>query len=111
MVAAIKGCSVAEREYGHQQLVRHNAPWTERDWVTTAEGRQAHIGQELRCLACKRIDCQWLHPAYEFVVSIVGRNIVSSCRITLSVCTQLRSFLFRVRQRNAPSASEARVMK
>ena len=47
---------VAELECGHQQLVRHNPPWTERHWVTTAEGRQAHIGQELRCLACKRID-------------------------------------------------------
>jgi len=47
---------VAVLECGHQQLVRHNPPWTERHWVTTAEGREAHIGQELQCLACKRID-------------------------------------------------------
>ena len=44
---------VAELECGHKQQVRHNPPWTERHWVTTAEGRRAHIGYELRCLACK----------------------------------------------------------
>jgi hypothetical protein len=47
---------VAELECGHQQRVRHNPPWTHRHWVTTAEGRRAHIGHELRCLACRRID-------------------------------------------------------
>src|SRR5215469_4435686 len=45
----------AELECGHQQYVGHNPPWTERHWVTTAEGRQAHIGHELRCLACEQI--------------------------------------------------------
>ena len=43
---------IAELECGHQQHVRHNPPWTERHWVTTAEGRKAHIGDELLCLAC-----------------------------------------------------------
>jgi Protein of unknown function (DUF3565) len=43
---------VAELECGHQQLVRHNPPWIDRHWVTTAEGRQEHIGGELNCLAC-----------------------------------------------------------
>ena len=47
---------VAELECGHQQHVRHNPPWTHRHWVTTAEGRHAHIGFELRCLACRRDD-------------------------------------------------------
>jgi hypothetical protein len=28
----------------------------QRHWVTTAEGRRAHIGHELRCLACKQIE-------------------------------------------------------
>jgi hypothetical protein len=44
---------VADLECGHQQYVRRNPPWTDRHWVTTAEGRQAHIGFELRCPACK----------------------------------------------------------
>jgi Protein of unknown function (DUF3565) len=43
---------IADLECGHQQYVRHNPPWTERHWVTTAGGRQAHIGQELLCSAC-----------------------------------------------------------
>jgi hypothetical protein len=43
---------VAELECGHQQLVRHNPPWTNRHWVTTFEGRASHIGYELNCLAC-----------------------------------------------------------
>lgn len=43
---------VAELECGHQQHVRHNPPWTVRHWVTTARGREAHIGHLLRCIAC-----------------------------------------------------------
>ena len=42
----------AELECGHPQHVRHNPPWTDRHWVTTAEDRQKHIGQELRYKAC-----------------------------------------------------------
>ena len=43
---------VADLECGHQQHVRHNPPWTDRHWVTTVQGRQAHIGHALPCLAC-----------------------------------------------------------
>lgn len=43
---------VAELECGHQQHVRHNPPWTVHHWVTTAEGRKAHLGHELPCVAC-----------------------------------------------------------
>jgi hypothetical protein len=43
---------VAELECGHQQHIQHNLAWTSHHWVTTAEGRQAHIGQELLCVAC-----------------------------------------------------------
>jgi hypothetical protein len=47
---------VADLECGHQQHVRHNPPWIERPWVISAEGRKAHIGYELNCLACKQDD-------------------------------------------------------
>jgi hypothetical protein len=47
---------VAELECGHQQHVRHNPPWTHRHWVTTPQGRLAHVGQELNCLACRPVD-------------------------------------------------------
>jgi hypothetical protein len=43
---------VAELECGHGQHVRHDPPWTQRPWVTTAEGRLAQIGQFLDCKLC-----------------------------------------------------------
>jgi hypothetical protein len=44
---------VAELECGHGQHVRHNPPWTNRPWVTTAEGRAQYLGQALRCRKCE----------------------------------------------------------
>jgi hypothetical protein len=43
---------VAELACGHNQHVRHRPPWTLRPWVTTAAGRQAHLGQQLDCKLC-----------------------------------------------------------
>jgi hypothetical protein len=43
---------VAELACGHHQHVRHHPPWTNRPWVTTAEGRQSMIGHELACKKC-----------------------------------------------------------
>lgn len=47
-----EGHWVAELECGHFQHVRHNPPWTVREWVTTAEGRQNMLGAPLRCKKC-----------------------------------------------------------
>jgi hypothetical protein len=44
---------VAELECGHKRHVRHDPPWTEHHWVTTVQGRNDHIGQELTCSACR----------------------------------------------------------
>jgi hypothetical protein len=44
---------VAELECGHRRHVRHNPPWTHAHWVTTPQGRLAHLGEELNCLACR----------------------------------------------------------
>jgi Protein of unknown function (DUF3565) len=44
---------LAELECGHQQYVRHNPPWREHHWVTTAQGRLEHMGQQLPCSACR----------------------------------------------------------
>lgn len=49
-----EGHWVAELECGHNQHVRHDPPWQERTWVTTATGRQAHLGWQLQCLKCDR---------------------------------------------------------
>jgi hypothetical protein len=43
---------VAELSCGHNQHVRHNPPWTNRPWVSTAEGRRSMIGHELACKKC-----------------------------------------------------------
>lgn len=43
---------VAELDCGHTQHVRHNPPWSERPWVTTAEGRAEHLGRTLACKPC-----------------------------------------------------------
>ena len=43
---------VADLECGHAQHVRHKPPFIERPWVTTAAGRQAHIGKRLVCVLC-----------------------------------------------------------
>ena len=43
---------VAELECGHTQHVRHTPPWINRPWVTTAEGRERFLGQQLVCKRC-----------------------------------------------------------
>jgi hypothetical protein len=43
---------IADLECGHQRYVRHDPPYTDRHWVTTLEGRNAHIGDEMDCFAC-----------------------------------------------------------
>jgi hypothetical protein len=49
-----EGHWVAKLACGHNQHVRHNPPWINRPWVTTHEGRDAHIGVELDCKKCDR---------------------------------------------------------
>jgi hypothetical protein len=47
-----EGHWVAELECGHQQHLRHNPPWVNRPWVTTAAGRTAALGTPLDCRKC-----------------------------------------------------------
>ena len=47
-----EGQWVADLDCGHTQHVRHDPPWQVRPWVTTPEGRKAHLGMELECLLC-----------------------------------------------------------
>lgn len=44
---------VADLECGHQKHVRNDPPYTDHHWVTTAQGRLEHMGQELICSACR----------------------------------------------------------
>lgn len=43
---------VAELACDHFQHVRHNPPWIDREWVTTASGRASKLGQKLNCRKC-----------------------------------------------------------
>lgn len=47
-----EGHWVAELECGHNQHVRHDPPWTNRPWTTTAEGREDALGKRLACRKC-----------------------------------------------------------
>ena len=56
-----EGHWVAELECGHQQHVRHNPPWVNRPWVTTAQGRTAALGAALDCNKCDSPRSKELH--------------------------------------------------
>ncbi|MFP2767995.1 DUF3565 domain-containing protein [Oceanisphaera sp. KMM 10153] len=45
---------VAELQCGHFQHVRHQPPFINRAWVTTASGRAAMLGYLLSCKKCDR---------------------------------------------------------
>ena len=57
----VEGQWVAELECGHQQHVRHNPPWMNRPWVTTAQGRTAALGAALDCNKCDSPRSKELH--------------------------------------------------
>ena len=43
---------VAELGCKHGQHVRHNPPWTMREWVLTESGRTSKLGEVLECVKC-----------------------------------------------------------
>ena len=47
-----EGHWVAQLDCGHNQHVRHIPPLSERPWVTTADGRDSHLGTQLVCKKC-----------------------------------------------------------
>jgi hypothetical protein len=47
-----EGQWVAELECGHTRHVRHEPPWTLREWVLTPEGRESRRGTLVECAVC-----------------------------------------------------------
>ena len=47
-----QGHLVAQLECGHNQHVRHDPPWMNRPWVTSASGRNGMLGYRLECKKC-----------------------------------------------------------
>jgi Protein of unknown function (DUF3565) len=48
-----EGHWVASLECGHGQHVRHDPPWTVREWVVTEAGRAQKIGTTMECKRCE----------------------------------------------------------
>lgn len=59
-----EGDWVAELSCLHNQHVRHQPPFQERPWVTSEAGRAAHLGAQLDCPLCDRLE---LPPGLELV--------------------------------------------
>jgi Protein of unknown function (DUF3565) len=49
----VQGHWVADLACGHTQHVRHDPPWSLREWVLTPEGRTSYLGRELPCKKCE----------------------------------------------------------
>jgi len=47
---------VAELSCLHNQHVRHRPPFEERPWVLSAAGRSKHVGAQLECPLCDRLE-------------------------------------------------------
>ncbi|KAA5538794.1 DUF3565 domain-containing protein [Roseiconus nitratireducens] len=43
---------VAQLVCGHNQHVRHDPPWVNREWVVSKCGRDSMLGYELDCKKC-----------------------------------------------------------
>ena len=44
---------VADLSCNHNQHVRHNPPWQQREWVLSDNGRNDFIGFEFECKSCR----------------------------------------------------------
>jgi hypothetical protein len=47
-----EGNWVERLECGHGRHVRHDPPWTVREWLRTEEGRAGWLGRRMECLRC-----------------------------------------------------------
>lgn len=45
---------VADLDCRHGIHMRHNPPWSVREWVQTENGRMQFLGHELECRKCER---------------------------------------------------------
>jgi len=56
---------VARLSCGHFQHVRHNPPWSNREWVISVEGRQSMLGYKLNCKKCDEGVAKDFEPTLE----------------------------------------------
>lgn len=66
---------VAELDCGHNQHVRHDPPFFPREWVTTDEGRQNHLGNELNCVRCDELLADFLETIKKILKSEIHQSL------------------------------------
>lgn len=66
---------VALLDCGHGRHVRHNPPFVNRAWVTTPQGRQEHLGDQLDCVRCDRMEWPEGFEAYNSTPEFDERNV------------------------------------
>ncbi len=71
---------VAYLDCGHRQHVRHQPPFRERPWVTTLDGRAAHLGQSLDCAVCERFEWPTDFAAYKRTPEFTAATIPAGLR-------------------------------
>jgi tellurite resistance-related uncharacterized protein len=66
---------IAELRCGHGQHVRHKPPFWRREWVLTAEGRNAKLGAELPCVLCERFEMPAAYQPYKRTIEFTTHSI------------------------------------
>lgn len=71
---------VAQLDCGHPQHVRHDPPFTNRPWVTTAEGRAGKLGQLLNCVRCNAFELPSSFVAYQRTDEFTEASVPAALR-------------------------------
>lgn len=66
---------ISELRCGHGQHVRHKPPFWSREWVLTAEGRDAKVGTELPCVLCGRFEMPAGYQPYKRTIEFTTHTI------------------------------------
>jgi tellurite methyltransferase len=65
---------------GHRQHMRHRPPFVVRAWITSAEGRTAHLEQPLECPLCDRFEWPANLVAYKRTPEFTADTIPAGLR-------------------------------
>ena len=90
----LKNDWVAALACGHGQHVRHNPPFENRPWVTTADGRASKLGVLLNCKRCDELelpdDCIPYKRTAVFHAASVPAGLTSSHATKTGVWAKIR---------------------
>jgi tellurite resistance-related uncharacterized protein len=94
---------VALLDCGHRQHTRHNPPFVNRLWVTTASGREQQVGTDLACPLCDRFQLPSDFVAYkrtpEFTAATVPKGLTKDHATKPGVWARINVLEGRLRYR------------